>query len=175
LRGLVHEGLALLDQGIRQVRSLSLELRPSLLDDLGLLPALRWYTDRQAERAGFAVELHSELGDARLPPDVETTCYRIVQEAVTNVARHAGARRLRVEVRVADGALELLLQDDGRGFDVEAARARAALGDSFGLVSMEERVSLAGGVLRVDSAPGRGTTLRVRLPLAAEATAAGVA
>jgi signal transduction histidine kinase len=164
---MLREGLSLLDQCLQQVRSLSLELRPSLLDDLGLGPALRWYVDRQAERAGFRVRLDDGLGDQRLPSDLETICFRVAQEALTNVARHAGAKDVRVILAQRDRHVELMVSDDGIGFEVDQARARAAAGGSLGLLGMEERVSLAGGQLRVVSLPGRGTEIHVRLPVPA--------
>lgn len=176
-RGLVREGLTLVEQCLQQVRSLSLELRPSLLDDLGLPAALRWYLDRQ-RGAGFSVRLEGEIPDSRLPPDIETACYRIIQEAVTNVARHARARNVIVTLALTNGGLEAVVRDDGVGFDVPGARARAAAGGSFGLLGMEERVSLVGGRLQVDSAPGQGTRLWVRMPIDSEETpnrAAGAA
>jgi PAS domain S-box-containing protein len=150
----LREGLALLDQCLHQVRSLSLDLRPSLLDDLGLGPALRWYVDRQAERAGFHVTLENRLGDRRLTSELETICFRVAQEALTNVARHAGAKEVQVTLAEGEGYLELCVSDDGTGFEVDQARARAAAGGSLGLLGMEERVSLAGGHLRVVSGPG---------------------
>lgn len=177
-RGLVRESLTLVDQCLQQVRSLALELRPSLLDDLGLSAALRWYLDRQGERAGFSVRLEGEIPGSRLPPEIETACYRIIQEAVTNVARHARARNVTVALALANGGLEAVVRDDGVGFDVPGARARAAAGGSFGLLGMEERVSLIGGRLQVDSAPGQGTRLWVRMPIDSEQTpnrAAGAA
>lgn len=165
---LLREGLGLLDQCIGQVRSLSLELRPSLLDDLGLPAALRWYLGKQAERAGFTVRFEGPLSDARLPQDVETACYRVIQEAVTNVARHARARSVTVTLSIADGGLEAVVRDDGVGFNVRDARARASAGASLGLLAMEERVSLLGGQIQLDSAPGQGTRLWTRIPLRLE-------
>jgi signal transduction histidine kinase len=162
----LKEGLTLLDQCLRHVRSLSLDLRPSLLDDLGLGPALRWYVDRQAERAGFRVTLENRLGDRRLTTELETICFRVAQEALTNVARHAGAKEVKVILSEGDRWLELMVADNGSGFEVDLARARAAAGGSLGLLGMEERVSLAGGHLRVVSGPGQGTQIYVQLPLA---------
>jgi signal transduction histidine kinase len=101
----------------------------------------------------------------RPPGTVETTCFRVVQEALTNVIRHAQAHAVDVELGEANGELQLVVRDDGRGFDVAAARKRAAHGGSLGLLSMEERVALAGGDLEIESAPGRGTSIHVRLPL----------
>jgi len=167
-RAMLREGLSLLDQCMAQVRSLSLELRPSLLDDLGLPAALRWYLDRQAERAGFVVQFDGDIAEERLPAEVETACYRVIQEAVTNVARHARARQVTVTLSVASGALEAVVHDDGVGFDVAGARARAAAGSSLGILGMEERVSLIGGSMHLESAPGRGTRLVARVPLASE-------
>jgi PAS domain S-box-containing protein len=165
IRTMLRDGVGLLDQCLAQVRSLSLELRPSLLDDLGLAAALRWYVDRQAERAGFVARLEEEIGDRRLPTEIETTCFRVAQEALTNIARHARATRVSVELAQRNGHLELIVRDDGAGFEVARARARAAAGGSLGLLGMEERVSLARGQLAVSSVPGRGTEVRVWLPL----------
>jgi signal transduction histidine kinase len=97
---------------------------------------------------------------------VATTCFRIAQEALTNVIRHAQARRVDVELAPDDGHLLLVMRDDGQGFDVADARKNAAQGRSQGLLSMQERAELAGGELHIDSAPGRGTAVRARLPLA---------
>ncbi|HXF67690.1 MAG TPA: ATP-binding protein [Burkholderiales bacterium] len=162
----IEEGLRIVDRALEQVRSLSLDLRPSQLDDLGLTAALRWYLDRQSRLAGFEVRFGADPLPGRLHPEIETTCFRIAQEALTNVLRHAGARRVSVELRRRDAELELAVEDDGRGFDVAAARWRAARGASLGLASMEERAALAGGRLELASAPGEGTKVRVRLPLA---------
>ena len=163
-RSLVRDGVALLDQCLEQVRSLSLELRPSLLDDLGLGPALRWYLERQSERAGFTVRFDDDLNDRRLPSEVETTCFRVAQEALTNVARHARAKQVHVTLAQRDGRVHLRIRDDGVGFDVGRGHERAIAGESLGLLGMEERASLAGGTLEVLSAPGKGTDVVMDLP-----------
>jgi PAS domain S-box-containing protein len=163
---ILEESIAITQQTLRQVRDLSLDLRPSLLDDLGLGPALRWYLERQGQRLGCEIALEDALGDARQPPLVETTCFRIAQEAVTNVARHASARSVRVRVAHTASALELTIEDDGAGFDVQAARQRASEGHSLGLLGMEERALLAGGHMEITSSPGQGTRVVARLPLA---------
>jgi len=147
------------------VRNLALDLRPAMLDHLGLGAALRWYLDRQAQRAGFAAELVVEGLERRLPPEVEIACYRLVQEAVTNVARHARARRVRVELRQSKSELRVLIRDDGCGFDVRHTRAGGPAGEHLGLISMEERVSFLGGEFRIESSPNRGSEIRARLPL----------
>jgi two-component system sensor histidine kinase UhpB len=160
------DGLGLADEAIESVRSIALELRPPMLEDLGLAATLRWYVQRQAARAGLVARLHlARIETARFPAPLELTCFRLVQEAVTNVVRHAHARFLDIAVDVGNGALETVVHDDGVGFDVDAVRRRAAVADGLGMLSMEERVSLAGGKLAIDSGPGRGTTVRAILPL----------
>jgi signal transduction histidine kinase len=160
----IEGSIKLVDGALNRVRSLSLDLRPSQLDDLGLQPALRWYLDRQARSSGLAVEFKADLPPARLDPGVETACFRIAQEAMTNVLRHAGASRVRVDLRARDGEIELVVEDDGRGFNVPAAQARAASGESLGLLGMEERAELAGGRIKMLSAPGKGTRIEARFP-----------
>jgi len=158
------ESITLVDQAIAHMRDLALDLRPPVLDDLGLAAALRWYVAREAKRAG--IEARLEVEDLpRLPAVLETTCFRVVQEGLTNVARHAKARRVEVELGVHGATLELAVRDDGRGFDVREALQRAAEGRSLGLLGMKERISLARGVLEIDAGPGRGTAIRVRFPV----------
>ncbi len=160
--GLLNESLAVIDKGIEAVRSLALDLRPPLLDDVGLTAALRWYLDRHAARAGLAVNLVTCGLKCRLPGDVETACFRVAQEAVTNVVRHASAGKVEVEVRCQDGWADLLVRDDGVGFDVPERAQRI---ESVGLLSMRERVLLLGGEITIDSAPERGTSVWARFPL----------
>ncbi len=161
-----EDGLALLETAIAEVRALSTRLRPTILDDLGLEAALRSHLERSRVRAELELDADIRLPQRRLDPAVETACFRIVQEAMTNVVRHAGARRLAVALRIVDGALVLSVRDDGNGFDLAAAARRAARGESAGLSGMEERAQLAGGRLEMNSAPGRGTEVRVLFPLA---------
>ena len=158
------ESLELIDRTHQQVRDLALDLRPSLLDDLGLGPALRWIADRQAQRSGLRLRFSAPEPFPRAAAQIETTCFRIAQEALANVGRHAHAHQLSVTLR-ADGGLTLSIHDDGTGFDLRAARARAAAGESLGLLGMEERAQMAGGSVTVRSTARRGTTVRVRLPL----------
>ena len=150
---------------MQAVRSLSLELRPSVLDDLGLAAALRWYADRQSRRAGFRVRVQTRLPAERLRFELETACFRVVQEALTNVARHAGATLVEVDVRAQDGRLELTVRDDGGGFDVTGIWRGAAAHGCIGLDGMEERVRLLGGQFTIESHPGHGTTVQARFPL----------
>ncbi len=147
---------------IEKLRTLITELRPAALDELGLQPALESLADRVAVVEGVLVSTDVALEDAtgaagRLQPELETALYRLVQEALTNVVKHARAERVEVTVRAHDGRVELTVRDDGRGFDPAAPRA------GFGLLGMQERVVLAGGSLDVTSAPGGGTTVHATL------------
>jgi two-component system sensor histidine kinase UhpB len=170
---LLEDGIALIDQIISQVRNLSLDLRPSMLDDLGLVPALEWYVDMQARRLGVSAHLETALGDTRLPAPLETACFRLVQEALTNVGRHAQAKQVWVVLRLDRNELVLEVRDDGAGFDVSAAWQRATHGTSLGLYGMRERVELLGGTIEIQSAPGQGTIIQARLPLGAPQAANG--
>jgi PAS domain S-box-containing protein len=170
-----EDALMALETAIAEVRALSTRLRPTLLDDLGLEAALRSHLERSRVRADLDLDTVISLPHRRLDPAVETACFRIVQEAMTNVVRHAGAHRLAVSVQTANGELVLSVRDDGRGFDPAAAAARAARGESAGLSGMEERAQLAGGRLEIRAAPGRGTEVRAVFPLAGEAAAASEA
>ncbi len=154
---LVGESVALVDRALQQVRSLSLELRPALLDDLGLLVALRWLADQHVNRAGPLVRFDGSPADARFDTAVETACFRVAQEAFNNIVKHAGARNVSVGLRRRGEELHLLVHDDGTGFDVAAARNRALRGASLGLLGMEERARLAGGGIEWRSTPGQGT------------------
>jgi signal transduction histidine kinase len=159
------ESLAIVDQALQQVRSLSLDLRPAMLDDLGLAAALRWYVDRLAQRTGIVMEFRNESPGERWPVLLETTCFRVAQEALTNVTRHARAKRVFVQIRQQEDGLHLAIEDDGIGFDPDLARQKATGGGSLGILSMQERVILAGGRLDIESAPGSGARIRVSLPL----------
>src|SRR5436190_14253428 len=142
-----------------RVRQLSLSLRPLQLDDLGLVAALRSHLDRQAGIGALTPHFEAGKLPGALSSEVETACFRVAQEAINNVLRHARATHLWVRLFAADGRLALSVRDDGGGFDLDAARRRASVGGNLGLVGMEERVALTGGSLELQSAPGRGTTL----------------
>ncbi len=161
----LQEGLEAVERVLEQVHDLSLNLRPSMLDDLGLEPALRWYTTRQAALAGLRAELQLEPLADRLDWVVATACFRVAQEALTNVVRHAQARTVVVALHREPDSLHLQVRDDGVGFAVTDMRAQAVRGASLGLLSMEERASLAGGRLEFKSAPGEGTEIHAWFPL----------
>jgi PAS domain S-box-containing protein len=160
------DSIALVDGAIARMRDLAQDLRPPLLDELGLESSLRSYMERETGRAGIQFQPKIAGLQRRPPLAVETACFRVAQEALTNVIRHSRARNVEVELDVVGNALQLVVRDDGQGFDVVAARKRAARGESQGLISMQERISLAGGELEIDSGPGRGSAVRARFPLA---------
>jgi signal transduction histidine kinase len=153
MRGLVVSTL-------QDVRRLAVELRPSALDDFGLGPALERLVDTHRQDASVEVDLEVRLDGERLPSEVETTLYRIVQEALTNVAKHADATRISILLMRKDEAAVLVVEDDGKGFDPGEIRP-----ESLGIAGMRERVGLLGGQLRLEGAPGKGTTLAVEVPL----------
>ncbi len=160
----LKESINAVERVLEQIQDISLNLRPAMLDDLGLEPALRWYTKRQATLAGLKSEFHADPLDQRLDPMIEAACFRVAQEALTNVSRHARARKVTVELRNRDGQLHLTVTDDGVGFDVAMCRDEAAHGASLGLLSMEERAVLADGGLECISAPDQGTEIHAWFP-----------
>jgi PAS domain S-box-containing protein len=159
------ENLRIVEDALQHVRRLAVALRPSVLDDLGLIPALRGIAEQTATRSGFEVHFQPAIADQRLPPDVETACFRVVQEALTNITRHANAKRVDIDLFHDGEALVLGIHDDGCGFEVAAVRERASAGDSIGLLGMKERATLLGGQLDIESIPGLGSTVRMRCPL----------
>jgi signal transduction histidine kinase len=144
---------------LRDVRRLAVELRPAALDDFGLVSALERLTETFAEQTGLAVDFESALGSERLPGDTETALYRIVQESLTNVVKHAGAQRVSVSLTRKGGFVTAVIEDDGIGFDATSTRD-----DAFGLSGMRERVALLDGGFEVESSPGTGTTIAVEVP-----------
>jgi len=164
--GRLDDSVQLLDRLLGQVRQLSLDLRPPLLDELGLVPTLRWLVDQQAQRAGLRVIFTTNVYGLEMDPDVRTACFRVAQEGITNIIRHSGAKSIAVELRRETGRLWLSVRDDGAGFDPSAIEDGAAQHSSLGLVSMKERALLVRGGLEVQSAPGQGTEIRAWFPLA---------
>lgn len=153
------------ERTLYQVRSLSLDLLPSVLDDLGLEPALRWLVARLARQMGQSIQLDVDSLHGRLPADLELACFRVVQEALTNAVRYAEAERVHVSLRRHEAEVQLVVHDNGVGFDVQAALERTMHGESLGLLGMRERVWLAGGQIEIVSAPGQGSEVRVRFPV----------
>jgi signal transduction histidine kinase len=171
--GLLGECLATADAVLEKLRNVAHELRPPQLDQLGLGAALEWLAERQRRTTGLAIECRaSGLERRRAPAAVESACYRIAQESMNNAARHANASTIRIAVECDGQLLKLCLQDDGVGFDAEAARSLAAKGASVGLIGMEERARLAGGRVKVRTVQGAGTTVTAIFPLDSRAAGA---
>ena len=161
----LRESVEIVERALQLVRDLSVELRPSLLDDLGLVPALRWFLDRLAQRGGFTARLRVPPLEARLAPELEIACFRIAQEALTNIVRYAQASRVEVDLQQRETELRLIIRDDGLGFDVSEALKRATHGTSLGLLSMQERALLVGGLVEIISTPDHGTEIQAHFPL----------
>jgi two-component system, NarL family, sensor histidine kinase UhpB len=161
-RSRLEECVVLTQHAGDQLRSLVLELRPTLLESAGLAPTLRWLAKQHEERTGIATQVVGQLND--VSGDLAIACFRAVQEALTNVIRHARAQHVWIELNQADGVLELVVRDDGVGFDVAKTFDQAAGRGHMGLLGMKERVQLLGGDIEVDSEPARGTRIRISLP-----------
>lgn len=151
---------ALVVRALQDVRRLAVELRPAALDDFGLVPALERLAETAGERSGLDVRVQADLPERRLPGEVETALYRLVQEALTNVLKHARASTVHIALALQDGAVLTTVSDDGRGFRPGKSRDGA-----LGLLGMQERLSLLGGEVTIESHPGAGTTVRALLPL----------
>ena len=160
--GRLQETTAILDRLLAQVRQISIDLRPPMLDDLGLVPALRALIDQQGRRGSLEMRFSAENLPDSLDPEIQTTCFRIAQEAITNALRHAHATRVDVDLRRDNGNLRLVIRDNGRGFDVESAQAQTI---GLGLIGIKERAALIGGHVKIISLPNKGTTIEVFLPL----------
>lgn len=154
------------EQTLRIVRNIAMLLRPSMLDDLGLAPALAWLLKEVARSSGFETRAEIDPAVDTLPDAYRTCVYRVVQEALTNVSRHAGASKVEVSLKSAGDRVIGVISDDGQGFDRSAPRSRG-----LGLLGMEERVRELGGNIRIESSPGRGTRIEFRLPTPAQTAA----
>jgi signal transduction histidine kinase len=162
----LEEAKALAMHTIEEVHRMILDLRPSVLDDLGLQSAIRWYAERHLVSRGLSVRCEFEAEDRRFPAAFETALFRVCQEAMSNIARHAQAETVLIQLSEADGVIRIEIEDDGRGFDpgnVSHAERR-----HFGLMGIEERVEILGGKVRIDSAPGQGTRIHLEVPLRRE-------
>ncbi len=156
---------ALAHSTLRAIRNLSIDLRPSALDDLGLLPALRWYVKEYQKKCAIEVEFQATGLKQRLPAEMETALYRIVQECLTNTAKHANAHRVTILLREDAERVFGRIVDDGRGFDYEALLKTPGQELGLGLAGMHERAVLLDGTLDIHSVPGQGTTIEVNIPL----------
>jgi signal transduction histidine kinase len=158
LRGHLETMRRLAENSVGVIRNMALLLRPSMLDDFGLLPALEWHAREVSKRTGTRVDVNADGVAEDLPDDVRTCVYRVVQEALNNAVRHSRARTIHVSVRQTPGALALSVSDDGTGFDADRIKG-------LGLVGMQERASDLGGIFAIRSEPGRGTVVSMTLPL----------
>jgi PAS domain S-box-containing protein len=158
------EAEELIAQTLAQTRRLSLELRPAMLDDLGLIPTLRWHIHQLEKRLNIHTLFTSTGIHQQLSPELETVIYRVVQEGLTNVARHARASNIAVNLDYQVDCLLLTMTDDGVGFDVQELFQSNTVDDRLGLLGIEERISLFAGVMHVESLPGNGTTLKITFP-----------
>jgi PAS domain S-box-containing protein len=165
----INENLKVIDEAVDQIRDLSVDLRPLLLDDLGLVVALRWYLGRQTRNLGIPAKFVSGSldEDDRFSSELETACFRIVQEGVTNIVRHARATRISVRLERVVSDLILLITDDGAGFDARLLRSGSGTA-TLGLRGMEERAQAVGGTITIDSAPALGTEICARFPIKGE-------
>ncbi|MDI3298533.1 MAG: sensor histidine kinase [Bacillota bacterium] len=158
----LQESRQLVETTLDEVRKLTVELRPTVLDDLGLVPALRWYVHTKLDPAGVEAKLDVTGFEHRLPDELETVIFRVVQEAITNVLLHARAQRVSVELHEEPDLLYVRVQDDGRGFSPEQLIGQPER--SIGLAGMRERAALVGGRLEIRSRPGQGTTVELTIP-----------
>lgn len=163
-RDRMEDSIRILDHLLQQVRQLSLDLRPPLLDELGLIPALRWLADQQGQRSGLRITFTANVEQLDVDGTIPIACFRVAQEAITNAIRHANAKVIHLELRHKVERIWLSVRDDGVGFDPATIQQQAARGASFGLVSMKERVLLAGGEWEVESSAEGGTEIRAWFP-----------
>lgn len=165
MREELAESLSTVSSLTQQVRDLSLDLRPSMLDDLGLVPTLRWYVGRIAKLAGITTHLAMPPEFPRLKTEIETLYFRVAQEAITNTMRHAAASTLWLKLYTRDDNLVLCVKDDGIGFEQDSARLRALQGGSAGLLGMQERAALAGAQFELVTSIGHGSRLQLSIPM----------
>jgi PAS domain S-box-containing protein len=170
-RASLEESIAQLQRAAEELRGLVLRLRPTMLESAGLLATLSWLADQNQQHTGVAIEVIGQVDE--VPGDVAIACFRVVQEALTNVVRHARAQHVWIELRQRHGRLELEVRDDGVGFDAETTLERAAARGSLGLIGMKERVQILGGDLEVESTPGCGTWIRLSIPVTSQEAESG--
>jgi signal transduction histidine kinase len=156
----MQEALGLLDKAIQTVRKIATDLRPSILDDLGLLAALEWQAHEFGKRSGIRAIFHTTEEEVDVSPRIAISLFRICQESLTNVARHSGAEEVMIQFRRDGDRLILRIEDDGKGFDPD----EKSWNKSLGLIGMKERSLMIGGQLEIKSQPGEGTSLTVSLP-----------
>jgi signal transduction histidine kinase len=162
----VHELMSMVDTAVVELRRIASDLRPLMLDELGLVAAIEWLASSFAERNGISVTLSLAPLKTELPPDISTAAFRIVQEALTNVVRHAKASRVVITALERDGMLTVAISDNGQGFKPQSSSRKAA----FGILGMQERTQMLGGTFQICGNVGQGTTVQVRLPATSQST-----
>jgi two-component system sensor histidine kinase UhpB len=150
---------------LEDLYKLIFDLRPTMLDHLGLVPALRWFTQSRLKPAGVRVTIEEESGPRRLPAQVETALFRVVQEVITNIVRHAAARNVDISLQFENDTVSINVEDDGIGFDMVEMTLTPDTQRGLGLLGMFERIELLGGEMEIDTAPGYGTKIRIQVPL----------
>lgn len=165
LKQQVADARSLAANALTELRRILSGLRPAILDDLGLVPAIRWFARTNLEQAGIRAVVKAPSAPLELSPAVTTTLFRIVQEAVSNIVRHAGAGSVTIVLGLSDDLVRLRIQDDGRGFEPDHASRDAVELQQLGLLGIRERARLLGGQVQIESAPEKGTSLQVSIPL----------
>jgi signal transduction histidine kinase len=168
LAGQISELRTFSTNALGELRSIIADLRPSILDDMGLAAALKWYVQGYERRRSIATALEVTGKPLRLPVEVETVLFRVTQEALTNVAKHAGASSVKVKLEYTPEQVMLTIEDDGSGFDPRKAIKKGEQPAGWGLLDMQERAALLGGTYRIDSQPGHGTSVQIAVPLKPE-------
>jgi len=163
VRDRLGEAKSLSDQTLTAMRQLSMDLRPTMLDDIGLIPTLRWYIQNFSNRLNICSNFHAVGVEKKLPQQIETALYRIIQEALNNIAKHSGANRVEIHLEQRDSILTASITDNGRGFDVDKLLLPDSLERGFGIIGMKERVSLLGGKIDIQSKPGSGTYIYIEV------------
>jgi signal transduction histidine kinase len=164
-RDRLNEAKSLTVRTLEELHRLIFDLRPSVLDDLGLLSAIRWYAERHLERRGITVHFEVSGSEMRMSPELETALFRVAQETITNIAKHASADTVLIQILERDDGIAIEIEDDGEGFDPASLPPPAARERGLGLLGMRERVELFGGTIEIESAPGRGTRIAIAVPL----------
>jgi len=147
-----------------EMHRLIYELRPALLDDLGLVAATRWLAEKNLKTVGVGINFRVIGRERRLPSQLETTLFRVIQEAITNIIRHANAKRASIILHFTKGTVRVNIKDNGAGFDVEEAISTKNRPRGLGLLGMKERVELFNGNFSIRSSPGEGTEIRIKIP-----------
>jgi signal transduction histidine kinase len=161
----IQEASALITETSREVHRLIQDLRPALIDDLGLLAAVRSLANESLKAAGVQVHVEEGGTQKRLPPEVEVAIFRIIQEAIVNIVKHANAESAFVSLDFKEKAIVVQVEDDGTGFDLSENLGKSSTRRGIGLTGMQERAELLGGVLNIDSEPGKGTRLNIEIPI----------